>query len=194
MNDTYNPNGNKKSRKQVADEATPLAAARIEEPPAAARADPGAKRIEEIRARRKERGPMDISGFTQKLSVSEERKDKRYVYRWALDAANRIHDLKAKDWDPAPLETTAGDQRDMNIGTVIERIGNVRTVPSPERHVLMRKPKEFYEEDKSKEQTKIKQDEKALTHGIVRARDGQEGLSGPDAYIPQGTGISIEHG
>lgn len=159
-------------------------------PESDASVDPGAKRIEEIRARRRERGNVDVSGFSQKLGVAEERKDPRFVYRWVLDSANRMHDLKAKDWEPAPPETTAGDLRDMGVGTVIERMGNVKTVPKPEKHVLVRKPKEFYEEDKAREQAKIKEHEKAIVRGQTR---NAEGRSEPGMYIPAG-GMKIEHG
>jgi hypothetical protein len=153
--------------------------------------DEGARRIAEIRSRRQERGHVDVSELNQKLTVADDRKDPRFTYRWALDVGNRIHDLKAKDWDIAPGSTTAGDARDVGVGTVPERMGNTRTVPKPERHVLMRKPKEFYEEDSSRKAAKIKKDEESIMRtGDVRS---PEGLSGPGSYIPAG-GMKIEHG
>ena len=152
--------------------------------------DEGGKRISEIRARRAERGPMDVSGLNQKLSVPDDKKDPRFVYRWGLDVGNRVHDLKAKDWDVAPGETTAGDARDVGVGTVPERIGNVRTVDKPEKHILMRKPKEFYEEDKAREQAKIKEHEKAIVRGEAKDADGKPAAG---MYIPEG-GMKIEQG
>lgn len=199
MTDTYNPSG-KRAGTTIPGEP---AARSLQKPAPKAKAAPpepyvspeptgdeASKRIEEIRARRKERGTMDVSGFNQKLSVDEAKKDPRFVYRWALDSANRMHDLRAKDWDPAPAETTAGDLRDMGTGTVIERMGNVKTTPKPERHVLMRKPREFYEEDKAREAAKLKEQEKAILRGQVR---NAEGKSEPGMYIPEG-GMKIEHG
>jgi len=205
-NNIYDPAGKPRIRKAAAgipvpgepetrslQKPAPKAKPKAPEPyvtPESDSADPGAKRIEEIRARRRERGSVDVSGFNQKLSVPEENKDPRFAYRWALDSANRMHDLRAKDWEIAPAETTAGDLRDMGTGTVIERMGNVKTVPKPERHVLVRKPREFYEEDKAREQAKIKEHEKAIVRGQTRNAEGQ---SEPGMYIPAG-GMKIEHG
>jgi hypothetical protein len=159
------------------------------EPPAG-ELDEASKRIEEIRARRRERGTVDVSGLNQKLSIPENRKDPRFTYRWVIDSANRVHDLRARDWDTAPADTTAGDMRDMGTGTVIERMGNVKTVPKPERHILMRKPREFYEEDKAREAAKLKEQEQAIVRGQAR---NAEGKSEPGMYIPEG-GMKIEHG
>ena len=159
--------------------------------PQAETGDEGKRRIEEIRARRKERGSVDVSELNQKLSVPEDQKDPRFTYRMVLDTGNRIHDLKAKDWDVAPGATASGDPRNVGVGTVIERMGNTRTVPKPERHVLMRKPKEFYEEDHARKAAKIKKDEEAIVR--TGAVGGAEGLSGPGSYIPAG-GMKIEHG
>jgi hypothetical protein len=207
MTDTFDPSGRPRIRKAAGTtipgepetrslekpapkaKAAPPAPYVTPEPPEGD-LDEGSKRIEEIRARRRERGNVDVSGFTQKLSVPEERKDPRFVYRWALDSANRMHDLRAKDWDPAPAETTAGDLHDMGTGTVVERMGNVKTVPKPERHVLVRKPREFYEEDKAREAKKLKEQEKAIVGGQVRNAEGQPE---PGMYIPSG-GMKIEHG
>jgi hypothetical protein len=151
--------------------------------------DEGAKRIDEIRARRAERGPP-TAHMRQRLSIEESKKDPRFEYRWALDSGNRVHDLKAKDWDIAPGETTEGDARDIGVGSVPERIGNAKTVVKPERHILMRKPKEFYIEDKTREMARLKEQEEALRKGDVK---NPQGLSGPGAYIPAG-GMKIEQG
>ena len=202
MTDTYNPSGKRAGTTIPGEPATrslqkPAPKAKAAPPapyvtpePPAGELDETSKRIEEIRARRKERGTVDVSGFSQKLSVDESRKDGRFTYRWVLDSANRMHDLRAKDWEPAPAETTAGDLRDMGIGTVVERMGNVKTVPKPEKHVLMRKPREFYEEDKAREAAKIKEQEQAIVRGQARNAEGQ---SEPGMYIPAG-GMKIEHG
>lgn len=153
--------------------------------------DDASKRIAEIRARRAERGPTDINVSNQKLSVAEDRKDPRFTYRWALDTGSRVHDLKARDWDIAPASTTEGDLRDVGIGSVPERMGNTRTVTKPERHVLMRKPKEFYQEDKAREQAQIDSQEEVIRKtGDVK---NPQGLSGPGSYIPT-SGMKIEHG
>lgn len=155
--------------------------------------DETSKRIAEMRARRAERGPISNSGMNLKLSYPEDQKDPRFVYRFAVDTAGtgtRIHELRAKDWDVAPANNAANDPRNVGLGTTVERFANTKTVSKPDKHILVRKPKEFYEEDKARELAKLKADEDALRKGDVK---NPEGLSGPGAYIPAG-GMKIEHG
>jgi phage/plasmid primase-like uncharacterized protein len=54
----------------------------------------------------------------------------------------------------------------------------------------MRKPREFYEEDKAREAAKLKEQEQAIVRGQSR---NAEGKSEPGMYIPEG-GMKIEHG
>jgi hypothetical protein len=155
--------------------------------------DETSKRIAEMRARRAERGPISNSGMNLKLSVPEDQKDPRFEHRWAVDTAGtgtRIHELRAKDWEVAPMSDAGKDPRNVGLGTTVERFANTKTVSKPDKHILMRKPKEFYEEDKAREAAKIKADEEALRKGNVK---DPQGLSGPGSYIPAG-GIKIEHG
>jgi len=150
--------------------------------------DEGAKRIEEIRARRSQRGTMS-DGPSLKLDVPEDLKDPRFTYRWVNDRSTRVHDLKARDWDFAPDNATNSDARDVNIGTRPERIVNERTTPSVEKAFLMRKPKEFYAEDNKRSLNRLRELEEGIQRGETR---DPEGLSGPHAYVPAG-GISIKH-
>ena len=148
------------------------------------------RRIDEIRARRQERKSMDVGGFEQKLSVPASRKDPLWTYRWVNDSAMRVHSLKEQDWEFADDEVVASDGRNSGVGTRIERIVNERTTPNPERAYLMRKPKEFYDEDQARKQTFVNEVEEGMKRG--KTQDPQ-GLAGPEAYVPQG-GISIKHG
>lgn len=148
-------------------------------------------RIEEIRAKRKERKSQDIGGLTQRLSLPEDLKDPDWTYRWVNDTASRVHDLQARDWEVVSDEELAADQRNTGAGTKVERIGSARTVTTPEKMVLMRKPKEFYQEDKAKEQERIKEDEKGLLAG--RVGDSNALQPGEHAYIPK-SGMSIKSG
>ena len=72
----------------------------------------------------------------------------------------------------------------------IERISDERTTTKPQKTFLMRKPREFYEEDKGKEQARIKAHEQAIQRGEVRNAEGQ---SEPGMYVPAG-GMKIDHG
>ena len=155
--------------------------------------DEVSKRIAELRAKRAERRSVNPSETNLKLSIPEEEKDPRFEYRWAVDTAGtgtRIHQLRTKDWEVVPSREADKDPRNVGMGTTQERFANTKTVSKPDKHILMRKPKEFYAEDKAREQAKIKADEEALRKGDTR---NPQGLSGPGAYIPAG-GMKIEHG
>lgn len=181
----------KRSRREAnapaaTDEATALPA-RVEEE------DDGGKRIEELRAKRRQRGAVNAAEANLKLSIPEEEKDPRFEYRWAVDTAGtgtRIHQLRSKDWEVVPARDADKDPRNIGLGTTVERFANTKTVQKPDKHILMRKPKEFYAEDKGREQAKIKADEDALRKGDVK---NPQGLSGPGSYIPAG-GMKIEQG
>ena len=153
--------------------------------------DPIGRRIEEERAKRKQRGKVDMTALSLKLSVPEEFKDPRLVYRWANDSSMRHHFLKQKGWDYADNAAIAGDERNSGLGTRIERIANERTTPTVEKTFLMCKPKEFYEEDKAIEQDKIKANESQMKRAeSVRNSEGQ---AASGMYVPEG-GMKIEHG
>lgn len=148
------------------------------------------KRIEEMRAARKERRHVDQGGMSnQKLSVSEALKDPRLTYRWVNDKATRVHAMKQKGWQIADDAALAKDDRNSGVGSVVERIVNERTTPTVERGFLMWKPKEFYEEDKAKEAALIKQRETGLKRGETL---DPQGLPSSESYIPEG-GMKIEH-
>ncbi len=155
--------------------------------------DEGAKRIAEVREQRRNRRSVNPAEANLKLSIPEEEKDPRFEYRWAVDTAGtgtRIHQLRAKDWEVVPARHADKDPRNVGMGTTQERFANTRTVQKPDKHILMRKPKEFYAEDKAREAAKIKADEESLREGNVK---DPQGLSGPGAYIPAG-GMKIEQG
>lgn len=154
------------------------------------REDVVGKRIEAMRAKRQQRGELNDSGFNQKLSIPESLKDKRLNYRWVTDRATRKMEMEAKGYEVVSSDMLAGDDRNSGMGSVIERVVNERTTPGVEKGFLMAKPKEFYEEDKAKEQARIKELEDGIKRGDVR---DPQGLSGPTSYVPAG-GIKIGNG
>lgn len=159
---------------------------------AAQEQDPGARRIEELRARRKERGSINASGLNQKLSVPESMKDPRFEYRWVNDTNVRHHEMKQRDWDYVDDGAIAQDERNSGTGTRIERIADERTTPAVRKTFLMRKPKEFYEEDKAADVARIKKREQAIVRGEARNAEGQ---SEPGMYVPSGgMKIAVEDG
>ena len=59
--------------------------------------------------------------------------------------------------------------------------------------VLLKKPREYYEEDEAEKQKMVDDREAPIKRGEVKSPDGQPGLTGEHSYVPSG-GIKISHG
>lgn len=146
------------------------------------------KRVEAERARRRRRDDIGL-GRNRNLDVVGE-KDPRYEYRWVNDEPGRMYRLcERDDWEVVTTGQLEPNAKDKGVGTNIERIVDKR---SGKRAVLVRKLKDYYLEDKAKEQGLIDETEAAIKRGATPAGNG-EGLAGPEAYVPKG-GISIQAG
>lgn len=144
-------------------------------------------RADEERTARRRRQDLG-EGRLRNLSV-EGTKDPNYVYRWINDDPGRVHKLTVMDdWDRVTnADLGLRDDRDKNVGAGVERIVDKVT---GKRAVLVRKRKDYYAEDKAKEQAQLDETDAALQRGQSRS---PEGLQGPHAYIPA-EGISIRDG
>lgn len=135
------------------------------------------------RRRRRDDGPN--AGL--KLYVPEEAKDPNFEYRWFNDEPGRVlAKTKQDDWDlvkPDELKGLADAER------VIER-GASGAGGQPRKAFLARKPKEYYQADKAKEQALIDAREESLKRGVAPS---PEGLQGPTTYVPAGVN-TISHG
>ena len=183
--DGYAPTGAKRTTRKAAEtksEYDEVAGAKMlkTEPSVTTRDDVVGKRIEQMRAERKARGHVDQSELNYKLSVPEVLKDKRLTYRWVNDREMRVYQMEQKGWQVADNATFA-DPRNSGLGAAVERIANERTTPKVEKCFLMWKPKEFFEEDKAREQKDIDDRVAGLRRGETRDPNG---LSGPESYIP----------
>lgn len=146
-------------------------------------------RIKEERAQRRRRtGLRDDSRLA--LSVPETAKDKDFEYRWVNDDGRRVQALnESDDWDFVTSADIKADERNVKEGA--ERISRVvgRTEQGAGmRAYLMRKPKDYYQEDKAAEQAAIDETEAAMRQGVA---PGSGALTGPHAYVPAG-GIRID--
>ena len=82
-------------------------------------------------------GPRDI------LTVSD--KDPNYEYRWILDVPGRFERFKEGGWEPVQADLEVGQKtvdRGSKIGSVVTKAGG-----SGQTLILMRIPKESYNED-----------------------------------------------
>ena len=148
------------------------------------------KRVEAVRNERRRRKGMGLES-AMKLTIPEDAKDPDYEYRWAEGSPQRITQLtKYDDYDVVTSEQIASDSRQNGLGVTPERHGGVDEQGNAYSMVLLRKRKDFYEEDQKEKQARVDEREKAIKRGSV---EGDKGLSGPNAYTPDG-GISIDHG
>ena len=146
---------------------------------------PRTRPVEEKKKRRR-RGDLTI-GRNQKLSLDTSKLDSSYVYRWVNDTPGRVQSLTQQDdWDVVTSEEI--DERDKGSGTGVERIVSAT---DGMRAVLVRKPKEYYDEDKGKEQDSIREMERAMERGSAKDSSGSAAPSVENVYTPAGGGISI---
>lgn len=182
MSTTYNPAGSDRPRRDARPEV---------------KAEPAvlSPRISEERANRRRRID-DGPGRSRKLHVPDSVKEPGYVYRWVNDEPGRVHAKTVEDdWDfvdskPITSGSAEGADKNSGLGTRIERIVGQTDGGQPLKAFLMRKPVEFHDADKMREQRDI--DERVA--GIKRGQaPTQAGDNGKYAYVPTG-GIKLDEG
>lgn len=137
-------------------------------------------RAEEVRQeRRRKPGATTVMGL--KLHVPESAKDQQYVHRWVNDIGQRVQSMTADDWDPAPMGGSSTEAR--YVGTDSGK---------PINAVLMRKRKDWYDDDQKAKRSNLAETDKAILRGTVHANAGEADLS-EAAYTP-GNGNSINRG
>lgn len=122
---------------------------------------------------RKERIP--VSGARDILTVAN--KDPNYEYRWVLDVPGRLEKFKDGGWEPVQEDLEVGQStvdRGTKIGSVITKhAGRAMTL------VLMRIPKEWYDEDQDAKQDRVTALEESMMRDIRSGRiPGGEGAPG----------------
>ena len=99
-----------------------------------------------------------ISGGRDILAVQNQ--DPNYVYRWVNDISGRIERFKAAGYEPVTADVEVGTKavdRNSKLGSVITRsVGGTITA------VLMRIPKEWYDEDQAAKQAQIDESDRML--------------------------------
>lgn len=147
-------------------------------------------RIEAERERRRRRDDMGL-GRMRNLSVAGDM-DPNYVYRWINDDPGRVHKLTVMDdWDAvSTAQLGAAHEKDKGIGTTVERIVGKH---DGKKAVLVRKRRDYYLEDKAKEQAAVDGSEHMIRRGKAQGGEGLQESDPHHAYIPQG-GISIQSG
>jgi hypothetical protein len=109
-------------------------------------------------------------------------KDPNFEYRWLNDTPGRLESkTKLDDWDV--VTTPADPTKDDGEGTAVRRPVGTTPEGKPLYAYLCKKPKHYYEADKTEEQKMIAAEEENLRRGEVK---GADALTGPMAYVPGG--------
>ena len=120
------------------------------------------KRIEQIRAKRRERGTQNVAGY--KLRVDTSKLDPRFEHRWVNEENCQLRQAEATfggDWEFLPnTDGILDDGRNVEQGAKIVRVCDRGT---GKRTVLMRKPKELYQDDQ-----RIKNEKISATEGQMK--------------------------
>ena len=99
-----------------------------------------------------------VSGGRDILAVRDQ--DPNYVYRWVNDIDDRIERFKDGGYEPVTSDLEVGTKavdRNSKLGSVITKMVGNKVVA-----VLMRIPKEWYEEDQKAKQEQLDESDKAL--------------------------------
>lgn len=150
------------------------------------RGRPPKDRAEETRKeRRRKRGDTVHSGI--RLAVDMSKLDtSNYEYRWVNDTAGRPSRLYEEDWAVAPeMATEAND----GLGTVQSKNVGTQKSGQPMSGILMRKPKDWYNEDQRDKQRPLDQIEHEIRTGTAHERGEPELRDRNSVYTPNGANI-----
>ena len=126
------------------------------------------------REERKERVP--VGGTRDILTVIN--KDPNYVYRWVMDLPGRVEKFKLGGYDVVTDDLEVGQKtvdRESKVGSSVTKLSGTNVL------ILMRIPKEWYDEDQGAKQDKVNALEESmqadLRRGIIPGT-GQPGYGG----------------
>ena len=144
-------------------------------------------RSETIKAERRRRNTDALGGQRRKLTHGEVDRE-NFAYRWVNDVGNRVQDLTVND-DWEVVHDRSGTLKVDGTGTGTEVSAHVGNGDNgrPMRALLLRKKKDWYEDDKMAAQRRIDETEAAIKQGATPGVDG-EGLR------QTREGIQLQHG
>jgi hypothetical protein len=148
-----------------------------------------ATRAEKTRTeRRKKPGQMAYGGG--RLSVDEAAMDRdNFEYRFVSDRAGRAKKLYEQDWDP--VNDPAVKPEASTQGTVVGVHGGTEENGQPYKQILMRKRKDWYEDDQKEKMAPLDELEDQIKAGQPQDAKGVDKDLASHSYIPGG-GNAIE--
>lgn len=145
---------------------------------------PGRPRREDTeRAARRRRAVLE--GYhPRRLALNEDGLEREaYEYRWVNDVPGRVDRLYREDWDVVSDRDGLLKDDSADAGAKVSVHAGVQENNSPMRAVLMRKPRELYQDDASAAQRRIDETEAAMSMSGERKMDG--------GYDPDGEGLRL---
>lgn len=112
------------------------------------------------RERRWKPGPVGQEGL--KLHVDTSKLDPNFHYRWVNDKSDRVRQMHAYDYDIAP---TVAKPDSNSLGTVDSALGGVEEDGRPYNMVLMRKDREWFEQDQKRKMKPLDEMDEAIRRG-----------------------------
>lgn len=114
--------------------------------------------MREDRRRKGKTGSLD-----QKLAVPQEDLDPNYSYRWANDDNNRIRRLEEDDWDVVDAKDPSKERdRRSGLGSAMCMVVGKNADGTEKKAYLMRKRKDWYEEDRKEKAAAVDATEEAI--------------------------------
>lgn len=131
------------------------------------RGRPPKTRAEEVRQERR-RNPSAVMHTGIKLGVDESQLDRdTFEYRWVNDKGGRVQQLYNADWDPVSDPV----KEDTNaVGSVQTAIAGKGDNGAPFNAVLMRKRKDWFEEDKKAKSAVIDAMDADIRRGVIHEK------------------------
>lgn len=146
-------------------------------------------RADTISQERRRRNTDALGGRRQRLATRADLDGEKFAYRWVNDDGNRLHDLTVSD-DWEVVSDRAGEVKPDGTGVGSEVATPVGTGENgrPVRAVLLRKKKDWYDEDERAKQRRIDETEVGLKAGAAPGATTDD-----KTYVPKG-GIVFENG
>jgi hypothetical protein len=148
------------------------------------RADRGQARADDTKVERRRR-QTEYSGVHYRLGIPASFKDPKFMYYWANDVPGRLEELTVHDdWDYVKLDTNRKVISSSDPSGAISREVGYDGARMPMRAYLLRKRKEYYEQDYARNVEVMDARYQRMTDAGAADGDGTLSTDARHAYKP----------
>jgi len=149
-----------------------------------------AKKEERNDRRRRRKVGQDFRGKLGLAQADMEKLCPEYELRWVNDVSGRVSDKYDEDWDyvsRTELSRAPGDDSitEGGLGDRVSKVVGTGEGGSPMRAYLMKKRREFYEEDKTEKEKAIDEREAGIFRGTHDVDDADSMYLHRDTRVPK---------